>query len=213
MQIKQFEFNFFGVNTYVVWDPESRETAIIDPGMRNEVERRQLDTFILDHHLKVKYLINTHLHIDHVMANPYVEDKYGVKTSANIAEAPLGHGVGEQARLFHLRGEFPEDGIISHELKAGDTLMLGKETLKILEVPGHSPGSIAIYCPEDHWVITGDALFQGSIGRTDLMGGDYATLIRSIRDNLLPLPPETVVYPGHGPATTIGQERVYNPYL
>ncbi|MDE6651900.1 MAG: MBL fold metallo-hydrolase [Paramuribaculum sp.] len=213
MKIKSLEFNLFGVNTYIIWDTDTMETAVIDPGMSDPDECFRFKQFIEDEKLQVTKLINTHLHIDHTLGNEYVENAFGVALMAHSSDAPLGANRAQQAAMFHLRGVATDAVKIGIEIKGGDKIYLGDEYLEVLDVPGHSPGSIALYSPVDKFVITGDALFRGSVGRTDLPGGNHATLIDSIKTNLMTLPADTIVYPGHGPATTIGQERVYNPFL
>lgn len=212
MNVKAFQFNMFGETTYIVWDQASHEAAIIDPGMINDTEREELDNFISEKSLVVKYLINTHLHIDHVFGDRYVKTRYGVAVSAHPADAPLAERITQQAQMFRL--PIDTDNVeIENRLNDGDILRLGNEELKVIHVPGHSPGGIALYAPASGFVISGDSLFAGSIGRTDLPGGDYATLIKSIREKLLTLPPETIVYPGHASSTTIDRELHQNPYL
>lgn len=213
MKLQRFEFNMFGVNTYVIYDPDSLEAAIIDPGMVEAHERDAIDRFIADNNLRVKYLLNTHLHIDHVFGDEHVMDKYRVGISASTDDNILSTRIAEQARMFHLRVNVPNVLNIATPLNDGDRLMLGNEPIDVLAVPGHSPGSLAFYCPRSKFVITGDALFNMSIGRTDLPGGDYSQLITSITRQLLPLPVDTKVYPGHGPSTTIEHESKHNPYL
>ncbi|MDE6049438.1 MAG: MBL fold metallo-hydrolase [Paramuribaculum sp.] len=213
MEVKSIEFNLFGVNTYIVWNKDTLETAVIDPGMSNPEECFAFKQFIEREKLQIVKLINTHLHIDHTLGNEYVEDTFGVGLMANDADAPLGAMRAQQAAMFHLRGVATTPVKVDIEVKAGDKIYLGKEYLEVLEVPGHSPGSIALYSPVDKFVITGDALFRGSVGRTDLPGGNHPTLINSIITNLMSLPSDTIVYPGHGPATTIGQEAYSNPFL
>lgn len=213
IKLKSFEFNLFGEKTYIIYDSDSRQAAIVDPGMMNESERSQLDSFIEANSLSIKYLINTHLHIDHVLGVNYVKRVYGVGVSASCDDSFLGDAVAEQSEMFHLKVEDRQSVTIDNCLKDGDVLRLGDYQINVLTVPGHSPGSIALYCPNEKFVLTGDALFRGSIGRTDLPGGDYGSLIRSICNKLLTLPDDTAVYPGHGPATTIGQEKEMNPYI
>lgn len=212
LKVKSFEFNPFGEKTYVVFDPASHECAIVDPGMENDREAAEIDTWIASEGLTVKYLVATHLHIDHVWGVPHVRDHYGVKLTAHPADAFLGAMIDAQAQMF---GQRRSPGNLRPEIETadGDTLSLGDNTLKVLHVPGHSPGGIALYAPSDRFVIGGDSLFCGSIGRTDLPGGDAGVFIGSLRDKLLSLPDDTVVYPGHGPATTIGGERHSNPWL
>lgn len=213
MLIKQFEYNLFGVNTYVVYDTSSKEAAIVDPGMVSQQDCDLIDGFIASNSLSVKYLINTHMHIDHLFGDEYIKQKYGVGIAASTDDNILSTRIAEQARMFNLRVNVPDSLAIALPINDGDKLTLGHETIDILAVPGHSPGSVALYCSESGFVITGDALFNGSIGRTDLPGGNYAQLISSITNKLLTLPASTVVYPGHGPSSTIAHELNYNPYL
>lgn len=138
--------------------------------------------------------------------------KYGVPLAGHREDAFLGDRLRQQAEAFGIK-EKVEDVAIDTFVEAGDKIKIGNGTLEVLHVPGHSPGSIALYDRDGGFVITGDALFQGSVGRTDLPGGNGNTLIKSIRDNLLPLPDSTVVYPGHGPSSTIGREKTANPFL
>lgn len=213
MRIRAIEFNLFGVNTYIVWNERTLDTAIVDPGMFNQRECDALVSFISDNNLNVVRLINTHMHIDHIAGDDFVEGMYNVGLTAHPADGFLGQQRDMQAQMFHLQEVRTTPLSIDSPVRPGDRIFLGDQYLSVLEVPGHSPGSIALYCPSNDFVITGDALFNGSIGRTDLPGGDYATLIKSISDRLLTLPTQTVVYPGHGPATTIGQEIKSNPFL
>lgn len=213
MKIQSFEFNLFGVNTYIIFDTATCEAAIVDPGMTTERECARIDNYIESNGLHVKYLINTHMHIDHLFGDEYIAKKYGTGISASTDDSILSSRIAEQARMFRLRTDMPEALKVDNPLKNGDRLMLGAEPIDIIAVPGHSPGSIALYCPESKFVVTGDALFKNSIGRTDLPGGSYEQLISSITKRLLTLPPDTTVYPGHGPSTTIESELRHNPFL
>ena len=212
MNVSRFTVNPFGENTYVLWDEASREAAIVDPGVSNDREREALEAFIERERLLPVHLINTHMHIDHVLGNLWARDKYGLKVEANPADDFLGSALLAQARTFGMRVQVAPH-CSETPLHHGDRIFVGKEPLDIIEVPGHSPGSISLYAPESAFVITGDALFPGSIGRTDLAGGDHAMLVGSIRSRLLTLPDDTAVLPGHGPETTIGHEKRTNPYL
>lgn len=212
MKIARFIFRLFGINTYVVWDPSTGKAAVIDPGMSSEDEEKALQAFIEREKLEVSILINTHLHIDHACGNGFVMREYGVKSAANINDKPLGESLKSQAREFMLDFE-PQGTEISTFLNDGDIVEIGEGKLKVLEVPGHSPGGIALYCEEDHFLLSGDSLFEGSIGRTDLPGGSYRQLINAVHEKLMTLPPKTVVYPGHCNPTTIGAELRNNPFL
>lgn len=212
LKIAKFTFYMFGINTYVVYDPEKKEAAIIDPGMSRPQEFDAMEKFIVRENLSVTHLINTHLHIDHAIADKWVMEKYGLPVEAHSDDATLGMVLNQQAQRFGIRGVDAKVEI-GKTLKAGDEVRIGNGSLKVLHVPGHSPGSIALYDQEDGFVIVGDTLFEGSIGRTDLMGGNHVQLINAITDELLTLPGDTVVYPGHGNPTTIEWERKNNPYL
>lgn len=212
MKVSRFVVNRFGVNTYVMWDAATLEAAIVDPGMTEREERDAFEAFIEREHLRPVHLINTHMHLDHIFGNLYVKDKYGLDIKAHRADDFLGRTLVEQTQRFHLPVDVKDHGL-DIELTDGERLYLGDEPIDILAVPGHSPGSIALYCPESGFVITGDAVFRGSIGRTDLPGGDFATLVHSIRERILTLPPETVILPGHGPETTVENELRSNPYI
>lgn len=212
MQVAIFQFSLFGINTYVVFDPDTKECAVIDPGMSNPEEEKAIENFIEDKGLKVTQIINTHLHIDHVAGIPFLKSRYGAPVLAHEGDEFMGKKINHQAAAFGLNLELGAIEISSY-LKAGDKVKIGNGTLDVIEVPGHSKGSIALYDKQGGFLITGDALFQGSIGRTDLPGGDYKELITSITDNLLTLPDETVIFPGHGPSSTIGEEKRSNPFL
>lgn len=212
MKLARFGLALFGVNCYVAYDPESRECAIIDPGIIEEAEWQALKNYIAKNGLKVTHLINTHLHVDHCFGDHLVKGEYGVGVSAHSLEEPLAREVREQSRMFGIP-EPPSDVEISTYLEDGDVIRIGKDELKVILIPGHSPGSIVLYDVKDKFLIAGDVLFQNSIGRTDLPGGDHNALIEGIKTKLMSLPDDVTVYPGHGPATTIGAERSGNPFL
>lgn len=214
LKVAIFQFQLFGINTYVVWDSEQRECAVIDPGIIDKGERDAIKRFIERENLTVTHLINTHLHIDHAIGNCAVTEDYGAKLEAHLADAFLGKMLPAQSVAFSL-GVRADEAEISIPLKEGDLVKVGSGELKVIHVPGHSPGHIALYCADAHppFLVSGDVLFQRSIGRTDLPGGDFQTLISSIKDKLFQLPDNTVIYPGHGPSTTIGEEKRENPYL
>jgi glyoxylase-like metal-dependent hydrolase (beta-lactamase superfamily II) len=210
IQIEKHVFNAFQVNTYLIRE-ENGNCLIIDPAFYSPEETRDFDAYISAHGLKIKGQINTHGHVDHVLGVLHVKDKYGCAFRAHLNEAGLVSNAPLMGDIYGLSLE-PIPGI-DEPIEDHDTISLGNHTLQAILVPGHSPGSLAFYSREGRFVITGDALFQQSIGRTDLPGGDYDTLINSIRTRLLILPPETVVYPGHGDPSTIGEEANGNPFL
>lgn len=212
VKVQIFHFNPFGVNTLVVWDSNTKDAIVVDPGMCSSKENAALDDFIAENGLVVVHLINTHMHVDHIMGDAHVKAKYGVKVEAGAEDATLGQNAAMQARMFGV--DYAGGAVaIDRVLKEGDVVAFGDSRLKVLHVPGHSPGSIALYSADDGFVIVGDVLFKSSVGRTDLPGGNHETLIDSITSKLLPLPDDTVVIPGHGPVTTIGDEKLHNPYI
>lgn len=212
MKTARFEFNLFGENTYIIWDPETLDAAIVDPGMQTDNEEKIFADFIASNGLHPVHLINTHLHLDHTLGDDFVSATYGLGLEAAAPDDFLGKDRSAQARLFHLDFGNLAPLTINKVLHAGDTIKVGEGELKVISVPGHTPGSIALYCAKDRFVLTGDALFRGSIGRTDLPGGNGDELRRSIRANLLTLPADTTVLPGHGPSTSIAMERS-NPWV
>lgn len=212
LRIKQFAFNPFEELTYVVSDESTGDAIVIDPGMVGQREIDAFDSYIADNKLHLTGIVNTHLHLDHCFGANYVKGRYGVPVNAHAADGPLGATVDQQASRFGMK--IPSGNVtIDAPLKAGDTITVGSETLEVLHVPGHTPGGLAFYSPSGKFVIVGDSLFRGSIGRTDLPGGDHATLIKAIKTQLLTLPPDTLVLSGHGDPTTIGEEAARNPYL
>ena len=212
MKIKQIQNNPFQENTYIVWDETTMEAAIVDCGALFPQEEEIIEAFINDNNLKVKYILNTHLHLDHCFGNAWAAEHYGVLPMAHEDDETLLARMGEQARMFGLPFEVKTEKLGGY-LKDGDVLMLGNNEIKVIHTPGHSCGGLCFYIPTAGLLISGDSLFEGSIGRTDLEGGSYATLIKSIQEKLMTLPEETVVYSGHGPYTTIGEEKRSNPFL
>ncbi len=210
IQIESLVFNSFQVNTYLVWD-EARNCLVVDPAFYSEEEIAFFDQHILDNRLTIVGQINTHCHVDHVLGVHHMKSHYKSPFRAHPAETNLVNNAPVMGDVFGLTVE-PISGI-DHPVKDNEIIQQGDFSLQSIHVPGHSPGSLAYYSKEGGFVITGDALFQGSIGRTDLPGGDYDQLINSIRSRLLVLPPETVVYAGHGAPSTIGDEITDNPFL
>lgn len=212
MTIHGFECNMFGENTYIAYDQTTKDAIIIDPGMMSDKECEAIDNFIADNSLKLMLILLTHLHIDHVMGTNHIKEKYGVKIYANEADAFLGSRIAEQIQMFHLPVKLGKV-IIDNYISDGDEIKVGNDTLICLSTPGHSPGSMSFYSSKTKAVFTGDALFKQAIGRTDLPGGNYAQLIASITNKILTLPDNTTIIPGHGPLTTVSQEKQFNPYF
>lgn len=211
MTIKTFIFNPFQENTYVVHD-STNEAVVIDAGCYNKNDADILKQYVDENGLKVKRILNTHLHLDHQFGNSYMFDMFGLRPEAHKADEFLIEKSVAHAQMFGLTFNAAAQQLGAY-IEENQQIKFGETVFDCLHVPGHSPGSIAFYCEKENVVIVGDVLFMGSIGRTDLEQGDYATLINSIKNNLLPLPDSTVVYSGHGPSTTIGYERNHNPYL
>jgi len=210
LNVHHFTFNPFQENTYIVYD-EERRCIIIDPGMYNAQDEMILDSFITSAGLKPEYLVNTHCHIDHILGNTYCAQKYELKLHAHTLERSVMEMGRTSASLYGLK--YTESVPISVFIDEKDSIKLAGGTLKILFTPGHSPGSLSFYDENSGFVIAGDALFRESIGRTDLPGGNHATLIQSISEKLFSLPDATTVYSGHGDSTTIGHEKLYNPFF
>jgi glyoxylase-like metal-dependent hydrolase (beta-lactamase superfamily II) len=208
--ISSFTFNPFAENTYVLHD-ETLQCVIIDPGCYTVEEKHTMESFIQQKGLKPVKLLLTHAHIDHILGNNFLSGKYGLKVEMNKIETPILEAAQVIGDMWGIKVEpSPEAEVFLDE---GDVVTFGNSKLEILFTPGHSPGSICFYNRDQKFVIGGDVLFSGSIGRTDLPGGDYNTLIESIRHKLFVLDDDFNVYPGHGAHTTIGEEKQYNPFV
>lgn len=210
IQIKKFVFNPFQVNTYILYD-ETKECVIIDAACSDSEEENQLSSFIEEMGLKPVHLLCTHAHIDHILGNAFVANRYKLQLSAHedgkmyLTDAPA------YAASFGMQlNELVQP---TQMIKDNDTISFGNSSLKVLFAPGHANGSLCFYSEADGFVVSGDVLFYQSIGRTDLPGGDYDILKNSIWSKLFVLPDETVVYPGHGPETNIGSEKISNPFV
>ena len=210
LTVKSFEFNPIQEKTYVIFN-EKDACCIIDPGCYFPNERAALQEFIEQQHLTPRLLLNTHCHLDHVFGNKFVYDTWGLPLHLHEKEQPVLARAPESGLKWGMPFENYR-GDLSF-LIPGKHVTLDEDELTILFLPGHSPGSVGFYCKKQGFLIGGDVLFQNSIGRTDLPGGDHETLLRSIREQLWPLPDATVVYPGHGEPTTIGWEKKHNPFL
>ena len=212
MNATMMTVNPFGENMYILWDEASREAVVVDPGMMRDGEREMVTKFIDEHKLSVKHILLTHLHVDHITSARWLADKTGGDVCGSVLDNQLGQELPDQVAHFRINIEV-EPLTVDRNLADGDTIQLGDETIQVLHVPGHSPGGLAFYLPQSALLISGDTIFNGSVGRTDLWGGDMAQLINSIREKILPLPDETVIASGHGPTTTIADEKRFNPFL
>ncbi len=211
IQIKTFTFNGFQENTYILFD-DSKQCVIIDPGCYEKAEKEKLLDYINENQLKPVKLLNTHCHIDHVLGNHFVAQKWNLELEMHHEDLPTLKSVQDYCQVygFHDYELSPEPSVF---LAEGDQVTFGNSSLNVLFTPGHAPGHIVFHSEAQNFVIGGDVLFKMSIGRTDLPGGDFNTLINSIESKLLPLDEDTIIYCGHGPSTSIGFEKSNNPFL
>jgi glyoxylase-like metal-dependent hydrolase (beta-lactamase superfamily II) len=209
-QIKVFTFNPVQENTYLLYN-EHNECIIIDPGCYYDHEKDELQSFINTNKLQPKILLNTHCHLDHVFGNKFIAEEYNLKLKAHALEQPVLEMAPASGLMFNLPFDSYMGEIIF--LEEGDVVSLRDDELKVIHAPGHSPGSVCFYCEKQKFIIGGDVLFKNSIGRTDLPYGSHEDLIRNIKEKLFKLPEDVIVYSGHGPTTTIGEEMESNPYL
>ena len=210
LSYKIFTFNPVAENTYVLFN-EAKEAIIIDPGCYFEEERKQLQEFLEKNSLKPVQLVNTHCHLDHVFGNKWIHDTYKLELFIHPNEERVLQFAPQSGEMWGM----PVDNYTGrlHFLQQNQVISLGQNEIKILLAPGHSPGSICLYCEKEGFVIGGDVLFRDSIGRTDLPGGNHNQLLQSIREQLFILPDDVIVLPGHGEPTTIGYEKKNNPFL
>lgn len=210
ISLKKFTFNPYQENTYVLYD-ETDDCVIIDPGMYDGAEQNQMVNFIKENKLKPKLLLNTHCHIDHVLGNKFVFDNWGLKPQFHAAELPVLQAVVSYAPQMGMHYEVsPQPDVFLNET---GVVQFGSSILELVFAPGHSPAHLCFYAREDNFLIGGDVLFFRSIGRTDLPGGNHQQLITSIKENVFALPNDCTVHPGHGPSTSIGFEKLNNPFL
>ncbi len=209
LQVKSFTFNPFEENTYIVFD-ESKDAVIIDPGCYEPYEQKMLESYIDIEGLTVTKLLNTHCHIDHVLGNHFVKTRYNVSFLMHAADLPVLRAVKSYASNYGFPGY--TEVLPDEMLKEGDIVAVGSGRMSVLFLPGHSPGHIGFYSADERILLAGDVLFCRSIGRTDLPGGDMETLLTSIHQKLFGLPDDVVVHPGHGPTTTLGEEKISNPF-
>ena len=211
MKIEKLTFNDFMENTFIVYD-QTKECIIIDPGCYSEDEKDKLSSFIKSNKLKPTLLINTHCHIDHIFGNNFVNKIWDIELAINKLDLEILNSAHLVAQSYGFNNYEPSP-LPSKYIKEGDFITFGQSKLKIIFTPGHAPGHISLYSQKDNFIISGDVLFMNSIGRTDLPGGNYEILIKTIKTKLLTLPEKTKVYCGHGPDTTIDNEKKNNPFL
>jgi len=210
MTIKTFIFNPFQLNTFVVYD-ETKSAIIVDAGNYNEAENSQLFDFIAQENLKIEGLYYTHAHVDHIVGNNAIIEKYGIRAFASVDSNMFFENAQEHAKSLG----FTISNITKPELTINDNdeIKFGNSSLSVISTPGHADGSLCFYSQKDQFIIVGDVLFRDSIGRTDLPTGDFDLLARNIIEKLYVLPSGVKVLPGHGPSTTIGHEKSNNPFV
>lgn len=211
MKIKRFVFNPVYVNCYLLWD-DTKEAVLIDCGAWCTQEQEELKEFVATNGLTIRHHLNTHLHFDHIFGNPFVEEAFGIKATASDKDWRWAVTIKERLKRFGISydKEIPPLGRV---LADGDEVLFGNQRIVAIAVPGHSQGSLAYYIPSQGALFSGDALFCGSIGRTDFEDSSHRQLLTSIKERLFTLPDETTVYPGHDKETTIGTEKKYNAFL
>lgn len=210
LQVQAFVNNAYQENTYIVFEPNG-DCAIIDPGMYTAAEQNAVVNFIKTNNLSPALLLNTHCHIDHVFGNKFIFEQYGLKPQFNEGEVGVLAAVPSYAPQMGFRYDVsPMPDTFLPEI---GTVKFGSNELELIFAPGHSPAHLCFYARAENFLIGGDVLFRGSIGRTDLPGGDFKTLINNIEQKLFTLPDDCIVYPGHGPETTIGFEKAHNPFF
>jgi hydroxyacylglutathione hydrolase len=210
ISIQKFIFNTFQVNTYLLVE-ESGECIIVDAACYESREEQKLKDFIVRNNLKVVRNLNTHCHIDHILGNRFIAESFGVYPEYHEASLPFLLTAREIGKSFDfIIKELPAP---AGYLKDNEIIHLGSSILQVFYTPGHADGSVCFYCKEQGFVITGDVLFRDTIGRTDMITGDFDVLMKSIREKLFTLPDDTVVYAGHGPETSLGYEKLNNPFI
>ncbi|MBO7606623.1 MAG: MBL fold metallo-hydrolase [Paludibacteraceae bacterium] len=212
MIVKRFTFNILNVNTYVLIDEKTYEAIVIDPGCQSAEERKTFKDYIINNNLKIKRVLDTHLHFDHIYGQRFVEETFGVGAEACKKDITFLNHYQDLLVMFNMPMD-DEALPLKGYLVDGDVIEVGSIRLNVLQVPGHSPGGLAFYEEKEHCAFVGDTILEGGIGRTDMHRGNYETLVKSIKEKLLPLPDDTMLYSGHGEPATLGHEKETNPEL
>ena len=213
IKITRFIFNNFSENTFLLVDSATNMGAVVDPGMLTDEEKSFFEEYVKEKGIHLSQIILTHAHLDHCFGVDFVKNKYGVPVKGHHNDSILADVLHLQGSRFGMTEAIKNPVTFDVPLSEGDEIELGESKLKVIHVPGHTPGGIILYDAADGVAFVGDTIFLGSIGRTDLEGGDFGTLINSIKRKILTLPDETVLLPGHGEATTVGEEKKNNPFL
>jgi hydroxyacylglutathione hydrolase len=210
--LKSFVFSPIQENTYVLWDDSTLDAVIIDPGCYDQYEKEELVDFVMDNKLKVNQILLTHAHLDHIFGVAYCRRRFGVDIFLHQADLPIYESFESRCKMWGLN-KYEQLPMVNRWLSEGDKIKVGNIELDVIHVPGHAPGHVAFINHREKYVIGGDVLFRGSIGRTDLPLCNYADLMKSIQTKFLTLPDDFAVYAGHNDPTTIGYERKTNPFL
>ena len=213
IKVKIFAVNLFREATYIVIDENTKEAVVIDCGLQTETEIERFDEFVAKNNLKIVLCVNTHLHVDHILGISYIQEKYGVKLAASGQDAHLLKGASTAARMYGMEPTLPFVNSVDIDLDKIENIKFGDSLLEIIATPGHTKGGVSLFEKESKTLFTGDTLFKGSIGRTDLETGNYNELMTSIIDNILPLGPDVTIYPGHGDHSTLAEEIHSNPFI
>lgn len=211
LRVQRFVFNPFSENTYIAWESDSKETAIIDPGCFDISEKNAVCKFIEDNLLDVKYLFNTHCHIDHIIGNAFIKEKYNPHFYAPEKDLFLLKNIVQEAAKYYI--EVGPSPLPDEYLADDEKINLNNTILKIFATPGHTPGGTCLYFENEEICFTGDVLFKRTIGRTDFEGGNFEDLVNSIKAKLFTLPDNVKILPGHDSASTIGEEKRLNPFF
>lgn len=209
LTLQRFTFNPFEENTYLLIN-EAKQALLIDPGMFSAEEEKILADYIQENQITVQNILLTHTHLDHIFGLKHAVEKYHVPFYLHADDIVIYKNASQSAMRFGIAIELPKQDF---ELFFSDEFIFGQEKIKLIHAPGHSPGSVCFYLQNEKILIGGDVLFNMSVGRADLPGGDYDTLIKSIQTKIFTLANETLVYPGHGPETNIGFEKMNNPFF
>lgn len=212
IKTKIFVVNGFREATYLVFD-ETKEAVVIDCGINNSLSAARFEDYINRHGIRPVKAINTHCHIDHICGVGYLQDKFGVEFYANKADEGFVEALQSTAEMYGMELLHPAVHKIDHDLKDGDLITFGDSSLKVIATPGHTKGGVCFFDEQSGTLFTGDTLFKGSIGRTDLPGGDYNELMTSILKKIVPIGKDITIYPGHGDHTTLAEELMYNPFV
>jgi len=211
IKVQIFPFNPVQVNTYVLWDSETKECILIDPGCSTKGEEQILVSFVEKQQLNVVRIILTHAHFDHAMGINFALGKWNVPLTGHEKTNLLIEKIPEMAGWFNIH--MHPVSLLTDYVKEGDVVPLGKSILEVIHVPGHSPGSIVLYSEKQDFMIAADVLFKGNIGHTEVPYGNLKTLVDGIKNKLMTKPEATIIYTGHGPSTSVAYERANNPYL